>query len=128
MTIGTRIREARKARGLTQKALGELAGIAEPTIRKYESDRLHPKLETLEKLAAPLNVTAGYLRDGKPRLGDRLLSDLPSHAVVLPLDDSLYAQLCALAEQRDMSPEELAVELLSDAAFAALEAGLQAGS
>lgn len=125
MTIGTRIRESRKSRGLTQKALGELSGIAEPTIRKYESDRLHPKLETLEKLAVPLNVTAGYLRDGKQRLGDQLLSDLPEHTLVLPLDDSLYAQLCALAEQRGKSVEELAEALLSDAAFAVLEAELQ---
>ena len=32
-TIGAKIRELRKARGLTQKELGERAGIAEPTIR-----------------------------------------------------------------------------------------------
>lgn len=125
MSIGTRIRETRKARGLTQKALGDQAGIAEPTIRKYESDRLHPKYETLEKLAAPLQVTADYLRDGKKRLGD-WLPPSAGETLQLPADPGLCAQLSALAEQRGKTPEELAVELLSDAVFAALEAELQA--
>lgn len=121
MTIGTRIRETRKARGLTQKALGELAGIAEPTIRKYESDRLHPKFETLEKLAAPLKVTAGYLRDGKKRLGDQLPSDAAEKKRILPLDEGLYTQLQALAEREQIPVEELGRRLLSDAAYSALQ-------
>lgn len=124
MTIGQRIKQARISRGLTQKALGELAGIAEPTVRKYESDRLHPKYETLEKLAAPLQVTAAYLRDGKRRLGDQLLPDTPGLRHVLPLDDGLYAQLRALAEREQLSVEELGRQLLSDAVFAALQAEL----
>ena len=40
MTVGERIRAARRARGLTQKALGEACGIAEPTIRRYELGKL----------------------------------------------------------------------------------------
>lgn len=56
MTTGEKIREARLSAGLTQKRLSELTGIAEPTIRKYESNRLNPKKETLEKIALPLSV------------------------------------------------------------------------
>lgn len=56
MTTGERIRAARKAANLTQKQLGELCGIAEPTIRRYELDKLNPKRETLQKIAAPLGV------------------------------------------------------------------------
>lgn len=56
MTTGEKTRAARLSAGLTQKRLSELTGIAEPTIRKYESNRLYPKKETLQKLAAPLNV------------------------------------------------------------------------
>lgn len=120
MTIGERIRETRQARGMTQKVLGEQAGIAEPTIRKYESDRLHPKYETLEKLAKPLGVTAGYLRDGKTRLGDQLLP-VSEENLSLIIDSQLRSNLSALAEQRHQPLEELAVALLSDAVFAALE-------
>ncbi len=57
-TIGERIRELRKEQGLTQKELGERAGIAEPTIRRYELGRLNPKFETVKKIAKALGVPA----------------------------------------------------------------------
>lgn len=56
MTTAEKIKAARKRAGLTQKRLGELCGIAEPTIRKYELGKLNPKKETLEKIAEPLGV------------------------------------------------------------------------
>lgn len=62
-TIGEKIREIRKARGLTQKELGEKAGIAEPTIRRYELGKLNPKIETVKKIADALGVDAWNLSD-----------------------------------------------------------------
>ena len=59
-TIGAKIRELRKARGLTQKELGEKAGIAEPTIRRYELGKLNPKFETVQKIAKALNVPEAF--------------------------------------------------------------------
>lgn len=56
MTVGERIRAARKKAGLTQKELGEQCGIAEPTIRRYELGKLNPKIETLRKIAEPLGI------------------------------------------------------------------------
>lgn len=56
MTIGEKIRQLRKTRKLTQKQLGELSGIAEPTIRRYELGKLNPKRETLYKIAKALGV------------------------------------------------------------------------
>ena len=56
MTTAEKIRVARKKAGLTQKQLGDLCGIAEPTIRKYELGKLNPKRETLEKISAPLGT------------------------------------------------------------------------
>lgn len=61
MTTGEAIRSIRKSKGMTQKRLGELAGIAEPTIRSYESGRLNPKIETLKKIAAALEVEVSAL-------------------------------------------------------------------
>ena len=58
MLIGDNIRRFRKERGTTQKKLGELCGIAEPNIRKYENGKQNPKLETIEKIASALGVTA----------------------------------------------------------------------
>lgn len=62
MTTGERIKNARKAVGLTQKQLAEMCGIAEITIRQYESDKRIPKSKELtEKIAAALNVSGVYL-------------------------------------------------------------------
>lgn len=61
MTTGERIRSMRKNRKLTQKQLGELCGIAEPTIRRYELGKLNPKYETLERIATALQTSTGAL-------------------------------------------------------------------
>lgn len=56
MTTGERIRTVRQSKNLTQKQLGELAGIAEPTIRRYELGKLNPKIETIAKIASAMNT------------------------------------------------------------------------
>lgn len=56
MNIGDRIRLLRKSKGLTQKQLGELCGMADSAIRRYESNRGNPTEKTLQKIAAALGV------------------------------------------------------------------------
>lgn len=67
MIIGNKIREARKAanngKGMTQKELGALCGIDEANIRKYESGRQKPKIETLQKIGDALGVSWTYFTD-----------------------------------------------------------------
>ena len=48
MPTGTKIKEIRKQKGLTQKQLGDLCGIADSNIRKYENGKQNPKIETLQ--------------------------------------------------------------------------------
>lgn len=62
MTIGEKIKAKRLEKGLTQKRLGELSGIAEPTIRRYESGKLNPKLDTIKKIAEGLGITPTLFR------------------------------------------------------------------
>ena len=61
MTTGQKIRTLRKEKKLTQKQLGQLSGIDEANIRKYELDRQNPKIETLEKIASALDVPLAVL-------------------------------------------------------------------
>ena len=61
MTVVERIRAACKARGLTQKILGEACGIAEPTIRWYEFGKLISKYRTLAKITATQNTSVSEL-------------------------------------------------------------------
>lgn len=56
MTVGENIRKIRKEKGLTQKQLGELCGINEANIRKYELGKANPKVETVDRIAAALEV------------------------------------------------------------------------
>ena len=47
---------ARKARGITQKELAERCGLAEVTIRKYETGRRFPNAETLKRITKEQGV------------------------------------------------------------------------
>ena len=78
MSIGDNIKRFRKERGITQKKLGELCGIAEPNIRKYENGKQNPKLETIEKIASALGIDPfdlmgfDYWDQKMPDLGKRI--------------------------------------------------------
>lgn len=56
MTIGELIRLTRKEKGMTQKQVAELCGMADSAIRKYESGSQTPKLKTIQRIATALGV------------------------------------------------------------------------
>ena len=56
MTTGERIRNARKKKGLTQKALGEKCNMPDSQIRQYELGMVNPKIEQLRRIASALGV------------------------------------------------------------------------
>lgn len=56
METGEKIRKARKSKGLTQKQLGDLVGVPDSTIRKYESGSIVPKLITIAQFARALKI------------------------------------------------------------------------
>ena len=70
MGIGERIKAARIKRGLTQKQLGNLCGMADSAIRRYESDRGNPTEKTIQRIALALNMEPWELRgyDGSIRV------------------------------------------------------------
>ena len=55
------LREARKALGLTQKALADKLNTTNSSICDWECDRSEPNLETLAKLADLLELTVDEL-------------------------------------------------------------------
>ena len=57
MTIGEKIRFARKEKGLTQKELASKSGVAEISIRNYENGtRRQPRVEQLGMIANALQI------------------------------------------------------------------------
>jgi len=70
-TLGDRVREARRRRGLTQRDLARLSGLSLSLVRKLEQDeRGDIRIETAHKLAASLGVRTTTL------IGDRHLPAL----------------------------------------------------
>ena len=63
MTVGEKIKTFRNIRGFSQKTLGELSGMNEVTIRKYEAGDRNPKPEQLLKIANALGISINIFMD-----------------------------------------------------------------
>lgn len=61
MTIGERIRAARKKAGLTQMELADKMGVTEPAIRAIEIRTKSPRVDTIERIASALGVSPAWL-------------------------------------------------------------------
>jgi transcriptional regulator with XRE-family HTH domain len=55
--VARRIRDVRKARGMSQAALAEAAGLSKNSISRYETGEAMPSLLIADKLAAVLDVS-----------------------------------------------------------------------
>jgi len=69
--LGRSIKEKRKEKGLTQKELGVLIGVAESTISCYELGKRHPDVDTIINIADALGADYGQL------LGITIKEELP---------------------------------------------------
>lgn len=61
MTIGEKIKQARKKANLTQGELGKKLGVSAAMVAQYEKGVRNPKWETLRNIANALNVETGSL-------------------------------------------------------------------
>lgn len=63
MDIGTKIKELRKARGMTQEELAKKTSLSIASIQGYEQKKYKPKLNTIAKIANALDVLPRDLID-----------------------------------------------------------------
>ena len=77
-TIGSRIRECRKAMGLSQEALAELLYVKKATISKYENGYNDIPASVIVALAKALETTPNYLLLGQSEgeLADTWIEDM----------------------------------------------------
>ena len=61
MLNGSRLRDVRKAKGLTQTELGELIGVGKSAICCYEKELRNPTLEAIIEMIHVFGVSADYL-------------------------------------------------------------------
>lgn len=75
--IGTRIKEIRKKRGLSQEKFAELVDISQNTLSYIETGNHFCSAETLEKIITALEVEPNELFDfGHQRNNDELLTEI----------------------------------------------------
>ena len=65
MTLGEKIKEARKNTGLSQEQLAEKLAVSRSAIAKWESDKGLPDIDNLKALSMLLNVSIDYLLDNE---------------------------------------------------------------
>lgn len=104
--IGGRIREVRTALGKTQKEVAERAGMPDSALRKYESGRQIPTIETLHRIADALGVRMYLLISDERRLLmlsqlDQEMADMVTRIVddYMLLDDEAKAKMRAMVRQ-----------------------------
>jgi len=82
--LGSRIKELRRARGLSQEELAELIGIEPQHMSRIETGGSAPTVERMEKLCAVFGIELrvlfdfGHLADREPQLEsiEKMLKDL----------------------------------------------------
>ena len=84
MFIGSRIKELRKQKGLTQQQLGNIINVTKVSISCYEKGNRTPNLETFIDLVNVLDTTPNYLlgRDVKV-----VAEEEEDYSIVLPKID-----------------------------------------
>lgn len=97
-----RIRELRKAKGLTMKELGARFGLAESTVSLYERGKHEPDLDTLRNLSAFFSVTVDYL----------LGHESPDQIEKAPTPDDARAEAKMLLEGMDDEQYQAALQYL----------------
>ena len=89
MEVGSLIREARIAKGMTQEELGKIVGVQKSAIAKYESGRVvNIKRSTLQKLSTALNLKGS----------DLIIASNPKEAAELSARVLIDSDLRELAE------------------------------
>lgn len=63
MTVGEKLREARKKAGLSQEQFAEKLSVSRSAVAKWETDKGMPDVENLQAIAKLLNVSIDYLLD-----------------------------------------------------------------
>lgn len=107
--IGKRIFEARKAKGLTLKALGEFAGgLKQTRLTNWEQGVRSPGPEEIKQLAQALEVSPAYLMC----LSDEMLfNEAKSPSQLIPLLDYKEASEADLHTAADISGDKIFISV-----------------
>lgn len=109
MTIGEKIKQARKKAGYTQKELGEKLGISQVRVAQYENGIRNPKIETVNKIAKALNVEITDLIPELIRINDAVKIDINAAKTLL---DKLHEM--GLSRETEKKYQEWAINTITE--------------
>ncbi|HCR3206413.1 TPA: helix-turn-helix transcriptional regulator [Enterococcus faecium] len=101
MDFGTRLKELRKSKKLTQQQLGDIIHVSKVSISGYERGERSPDRETLTALADYFNVTTDYL------LGRNQTPEWATKEDIIELDKLLESNANMAYGGETLTPEQL---------------------
>lgn len=75
MTLGEKLKEARKQAGLSQEQLAEKLGISRSAVAKWETDKGLPDVDNLKALSGLLSVSIDYLLDDGQHMDKSIIKE-----------------------------------------------------
>lgn len=66
MTFGEKIREARKAKNITQSQLAKILSARSNSVSNWENNKSKPDVDTIELLCGVLDIEPNYLLGNEP--------------------------------------------------------------
>lgn len=113
MTIGQRIAEKRKERGLSQEALGESLGVTRQSISKWEGDVTLPEIDKLIAMSRLFGVSVGWLLGEEKETAAETAEQMETAEQPESTEQPETAEEPETAEQSEAeTPEELTGEQL----------------
>ena len=117
MTLGEKIREARRKCGLSQEQLAEKMSVSRSAIAKWETDKGLPDVGNLKILARLLNVSVDHLLDEEETADELIIRE--------PYNLAAYGYGCNKVKKdrvvRDKFPDAAIYPLLGQQDVASLE-------
>lgn len=109
ITFGAKIRELRKAKNLSQRALGEQVGINFTYLSKIESEKLdfaqYPSEDLIRKLASALDADVDELlllaKKIPPDIRERVIERPDAFRKIASLDDGALDEILRQIEKKE---------------------------
>ena len=119
MTIGEKVKTARREKGISQKKLAALIGLSELTVIRLEKGQREPRPSELEKIAEVLGVPVASLYDAVPMKSDVTPLPMPTgKQIPVPLLSPEVTACCGdgipLYSEIQNSPEKVMMFSISD--------------
>lgn len=102
INLGERLKQARKAAGLTQRQLAEKIGVSNTSVSNWEKGISSPDPDTIQHLCWALNVDPNFFFHGGPQFTPVKISDDDKNTVRIAGRDGSY-------QERVLSDQQLTV-------------------